>query len=95
MKAFRDGESRAFYLQKFSDIHELEAELTDYIHYYHHPRIRLTLGGSALSSTGLGLRKGRSRSTFLSQIIFSGHNTNLYCADLQSELPYQCIKRNC
>lgn len=42
---FGTVKAELFYLQKFSDIYELEAELTDYIHYYNHSRIRLTLGG--------------------------------------------------
>ena len=34
-----------FYLNKFDSIEQLEAGITDYIHYYNHDRIKLKLGG--------------------------------------------------
>jgi len=37
--------SEFFYLNKFTSIDQLEAGITDYIHYYNHDRIKLKLGG--------------------------------------------------
>ena len=37
--------SEFFYLNKFTSIEQLEAGITDYIHYYNHDRIKLKLGG--------------------------------------------------
>lgn len=37
--------SELFYLNKFASIDQLEAAITDYIHYYNHDRIKLKLGG--------------------------------------------------
>lgn len=37
--------SELFYLNKFSSLEQLQAELADYIHYYNHDRIKLKLKG--------------------------------------------------
>lgn len=37
--------SEFFYLNKFANIDQLEAEIAAYIHYYNHDRIKLKLGG--------------------------------------------------
>ena len=37
--------SECFYLNKFASVDALQAELTRYIHYYNHDRIKLKLGG--------------------------------------------------
>jgi putative transposase len=45
MESFFALKSEYFYLNKCSSLEELEAGLTDYIHYYNHSRIRLKLNG--------------------------------------------------